>query len=268
MLAAALAAISARAFLLLSVASSFFPTRTLWAATLLAGLGLANSLPAQAQRAKKGAATTTTAPTGPARLQPLYGGSVTATEAQRLVGTAVLADIDRSFASRPEASKFFSNKGFEYIVENQPDTATTRFNLAWVLDPQNPEAYRGLAVVQSQKQSPPAEIQALLLQGLAVAPTNSPLLGDAATIAFERYLQTKKKKDLAEASSYVQRALLADANNAGAWQTQARIRYQQEDYAGTWEAIHKVQNINMSTLDFGLISDLKEKMPDPQGTFK
>lgn len=229
-------------------------------------LSAACCLPAQAQRTKKNAAAPTPL-TGATRLQPLYGGASPA-QAQAFLGPAVLADIDRSFPSRPEASKFFSTKGYEYLLEKQADTAVVRFNLAWVLDPQNPEAYRGLAVVLSQRQGPPAEVQALLLQGLAVAPTNSGLLTDAATIALERYLQAKKKKDLAEAASYAQRAVVADATNANAWQAQARARFYQEDYAGAWEAVHKGQNLNMASLDFTLISDLKEKLPDPQGTFK
>jgi Tfp pilus assembly protein PilF len=240
-------------------------TRTLLSATLLTFLGAATCLPAHAQRNKKNAAA---APlTGPARLAPLYGGASPA-QAQALVGTAVLADIDRSFPSRPEASQFFSTKGYQYLLENQPDTAAVRFNLAWVLDPKNPDPYRGFAVMLSQRQAPPTDVQALLLQGLAVAPTNAPLLTDAATIAVERFIQTKKKKDLAEAASYAQRAIAADANNASAWQTQARIRFYQEDYAGAWEAVHKGQNLNMSSLDFSLISDLKEKLPDPEGKFK
>jgi Tfp pilus assembly protein PilF len=230
-------------------------------------LSAASCLPAQAQRGKKGAASTANLPMAQARLLPLYGGMSVA-QAQQAVGTAVLADIDRSFPSRTEASQFFSKKGFEYLQEHQPDTAAVRFNLAWVLDPKNPDNYRGLAVLQSQRQATPTDVQALLLQGLALAPTNSLLLTDAATMSLERYLESKKKKDLAQAADYVQRALLADANNAGAWQTQARVRFYQEDYAGAWEAVHKGQNISMTSLDFNLIGDLKEKLPDPQGTFK
>jgi tetratricopeptide (TPR) repeat protein len=240
-------------------------TRPLLRAACLTLLSAACCLPAQAQRNKKNAASTPL--TGASRLQPLYGGASPA-QAQAFLGSAVLTDIDRSFPSRAEASKFFSTKGYEYLLEKQADTAVVRFNLAWVLDPKNPEAYRGLAVVLSQRQGPPAEVQALLQQGLAVAPTNSGLLTDAATIALERYLQSKKKKDLTEAASYAQRAIAADATNANAWQAQARALFYQENYAGAWEAVHKGQNLNMSSLDFTLISDLKEKLPDPQGTFK
>lgn len=232
--------------------------------TLLLLLSAALSLPAQAQ--KKGKALPP--PAGPQRLQPLLGGLAPA-QAQQAIGAAVLADVDRSFASRAEASKFFSNKGFEYLTENQPDTAVVRFNLAWVLDPKNPDPYRGLAVLLSQREStPPEAVQALLLQGLAVAPTDARLLTDAATTTLSRYEQTKKKKDLTQASDYVQRALLADATNANAWQTQARIHYFQEDYAGAWTAVHKGQNLSLTSLDFGFLTQLMAKLPDPEGKFK
>lgn len=234
---------------------------------LLFLLAAALGLPAHAQKGKKDNKNTPP-PSGPQRLQPQYGG-LSVAQAQQAVGAAVLADVDRSFASRPEASKFFSNKGFEYLNENQPDTATVRFNLAWVLDPQNPEPYRGLAVLLSRRPDAPQEaVQALVLQGLAVAPTNGLLLTDAANLTLGRYETSKKKKDLQQASDYTQRALLADSTNANAWQTQARIHYYQENYAEAWKDVRKGQNLSLTSLDFNFLSELMAKMPDPEGKFK
>lgn len=230
-------------------------------------LGAVLGLPAHAQKGKKDSKATPP-PSGPQRLQPLYGG-LTAAQAQQAVGAGVLADVDRSFPSRPEASTFFSNKGFEYLQENQPDTAVVRFNLAWVLDPKNPEPYRGLAVLLSRRpDAAPEAIQALVLQGLAVAPTNPLLLTDAANLALERYEQGKKKKELQQASDYIQRALLADSTNANAWQSQARIHYYQENYAEAWKDVRKGQNLNLASLDFQFLTELMAKMPDPEGKFK
>ena len=223
-------------------------------------------LPAQAQKSRK-AAPTPPAASGPLQLQPLYGG-VSPAQAQQLVGAAVLADVDRNFASRPEASKFFSRKGFEYLNGNEPDTAVVRFNLAWALDPTNPEPYQGLAVVMSRRPNvSPAAVEQLVSQGLAVAPTNPLLLADAAAAAVGRYEQTKKKKELQQASSYVERALLADSTNANAWQTQARVRYFQENYPAAWQAVHKGQSLNLASLDFDFLGELMAKLPDPEGKF-
>ena len=234
---------------------------------LLFLLGAALSLPAHAQRGKKDTKATPP-PSGPQRLQPLYGG-LTAAQAQQAVGAAVLADVDRSFPSRAEASKFFSNKGFEYLQENEPDTATVRFNLAWVLDPKNPEPYRGLAVLLSRRpDAAPEAVQALALQGLAVSPTNGPLLTDVANLTLARYETSKKKKDLQQAADYAQRALLADSTNANTWQTQARIHYYQENYTEAWKDVRKGQSLSLTSLDFQFLTELMAKMPDPEGKFK
>lgn len=231
---------------------------------LLLALGAAQ--PALAQKKNKASATPVAA--GPQKLQPLYGG-ITPAQAQALIGAALLADVDRSFASRPEASKFFSQKGYEYLQENQPDTAAVRFNLAWALDPKNTDAYRGLAVLISQRPgTSPEAVQALLSQGLALAPTSTALLSDAATNTLSRYEQTKKKKDLQQAADYAQRALAADSTNATAWQTTARIKYFQEDYAGAWQAVHKGQGYSLGSLDFTFLTELMAKAPDPEGKFK
>lgn len=235
-----------------------------WAALFLLFLGATLNL--WAQPGAKGRPAPASA--GPRRLQPLYGG-LTPAQAQQAVGAAVLADVGRSFASRTEASKFFSQKGFEYLREGQPDTATVRFNLAYALDPQNPDAYRGLAVLLSQRPTAtPEAVQALVLQGLAVAPTNALLLTDAATTTLGRYEISKKKRDLTEANDYAQRALRADSTIAAAWQTQARVRYAQADYPAAWQAVHKVQSLSLTSLDFNFLTELLAKAPDPQGKFK
>jgi tetratricopeptide (TPR) repeat protein len=236
-------------------------------------LGLCLAYPAQAQR--KGRPGTVANADGslgapasprPARLQPLFGG-LTPAQATQVIGAAQLKAIAASFASPAEASAFFTTKGFEYLRENQPDTATYRFNLAWLLNPQNAEAYRGLGIIASAQPTADAAI-ALLTKGLALAPTNVLLMSDLGASHLIRYSTTKKKKDLAVAMDLLQRATTADPVNAVAWQQLARGLYYQEKYPEAWAAVHKGQSQGVSNLDFELISDLLAKLPDPQGTFK
>ena len=237
-------------------------------------LGLLVASPAQAQRKDRtsapanadGSVAVVAVPGRPARLQPLFGG-LTPTQATQVIGEAQLKAIAASFASPAEASAFFANKGFEYLSENKPDTATYRFNLAWLLNPQNADAYRGLGILASTQPTPDAAIR-LLGQGLALAPANSLLLSDLGTSHLIRYAQTKKKKDLTTALDLLQRATAADPANAVAWQQLAHGLYYQEKYPEAWAAVHKGQAQSVSSLDFGLISDLQAKLPDPQGTFK
>lgn len=237
-------------------------------------LGLLVAAPAQAQRKGRGTvanADGSLAATDPAtgratRLQPLFGG-LTPAQATQIIGEAQLKAIAASFTNRDEASTFFTTKGFEYLRENQPDTAVYRFNLAWLLNPQNADAYRGLGIIASSQPTPEAAI-GLLTKGLALAPSNAAMMGDLGASYLIRYGQTKKKKDLTTGMELLQRATAADPNSAVAWQQLARGLYYQEKYPEAWAAVHKGQAVNMTSLDFDLISDLVAKLPDPQGTFK
>ncbi|WP_170865263.1 tetratricopeptide repeat protein [Hymenobacter psychrotolerans] len=223
------------------------------------------ALPAQAQRKTK-VKTKDEAVSAANRLQPLFGG-IAAAQAEGLLGPGYVEKVAASFGSRAEASRFFSGKGYEYLSEGQVDTAVTRLNLAWLLDAKNPEVYRGLGIIASKNPTPDQAID-LLTQGLALAPENALMLADLGSSHLIRYEQTKKKKDLTTGIGYLQRALAADPNNAIAWQQMGLAHYFQEDYAKAWEAVHKGQNINMTSIDFNFISDLLAKMPDPEGKFK
>ncbi|MGY2131005.1 tetratricopeptide repeat protein [Hymenobacter sp. HD11105] len=233
-------------------------------AALLLAFGATPTLAQRKNKKDKNAATASVSKAN--RLLPLFGG-IGPAQAEQVVGPNFLADIDRNFASRAEASKFFSTKGFEYLTENQPDTAIYRFNLAWLLDQKNADAYRGLGVVKSSNPTPDESIQ-LLSQAAALAPTDALILSDLGALYLIRYEQSKKKKDLATGMEHMQKAITADPNNAVAWQQMARGYYFQEDYTKAWEAVHKGQGLNMASTDFSFIGELLAKQPDPTGKFK
>ncbi|KAA9333163.1 tetratricopeptide repeat protein [Hymenobacter busanensis] len=231
---------------------------------LAAVLGSLLALPAHAQKTKvktKGAATTVN------RQLALFGG-VTPEAAQAFMGEAFLKGIDQNFASRAEASRFFANKGYEYFTEGQPDTARYRFNLAWMLDPQNADAYRGLGLLTSSTALD--ESIGLLEKGLAVSAgaTQAVLHSDLGASYLLRYEKTKKSKDLKTALEHLNQAVTLDANNSYAYQQLGRAYYLQGEYAKAWEAVHKGRSHSLQGVDFGFISELVAKMPDPQGVFK
>ncbi|RSK50831.1 tetratricopeptide repeat protein [Hymenobacter rigui] len=230
---------------------------------LAAAFALWAAAPVQAQRKTKSSTETTSV--AAQRLQPLFGG-LTPAQAEQALGTPFITKLAGSFASRAEASRFFSTKGYEYLAENQVDTAAYRFNLAWVLDPNNADAFHGLGIVASEKA--PEQSISLLTRGVALAPTNSYLLSDLGASYLIRYQQSKKKKDLTTGTELLEKATTQDAANATAWQQLARAYFYQEKYPQAWEAIHKGQNISLTSMDFDLVADLKEKLPDPAGTIK
>ncbi len=255
------------------ISVSFKPVSRLLAAFTLLGLVLA--APAQAQRKKNpdsianadgSLAAAGTPAAKPARLQPLFGG-LTPAQATQLFGAVQLKAIAASFASADEASAFFTTKGYEYLRENQPDTAAYRFNLAWLLNPQNAEVFRGLGILASSQPTPDAAID-LLNKGFALSPSSTLLMSDLGTSYLMRYNQTKKKKDLKVGMDLLRRVTALEPTNGTAWQQLARGLYYEEKYPEAWEAVHKGQAQSISSLDFDLITDLLAKQPDPQGKFK
>ncbi|KUG07934.1 hypothetical protein [Solirubrum puertoriconensis] len=223
--------------------------------------------PATAQKVKtkvKGAAAADLSLAARRQL-PLFGG-LTPQAAQQLVGEPYLKGLEQSFASRTEASQFFANKGYEYINEGQADTARYRFNLAWLLDPKNPDAYRGLGLLAAN--TSPDQAIGLFSQGLALSPNNAQLLADLGSGYLLRYGQTKKTKDLKGAEEQLRKAIATDANSSYAWQQLAWVQFYQNDFAQAWESLHKSSTLNFSGVDFELVTSLKDKMPDPKGLFK
>lgn len=234
----------------------------------MTGLLLVTATLAQAQRRHAVAANAdgSTATGRPTRLLPLFGG-ISSEQATALVGAAQLQAIAASFASPAEASTFLSTKALEYLAENQPDTAAYRLNLAWLLNPQNPAVYRGWGLLTSTQPTTDQSI-ALLAKGLALAPTDALLQSDLGSTYLIRYRQSHKKKDLTTGVFLLQRATTADPANAGTWQQLAQGFFEQSDYAQAWAAVHKGRALSLGSIDFGFITELLAKQPDPEKVFK
>jgi tetratricopeptide (TPR) repeat protein len=81
---------------------------------------------------------------------PLFGSKKKAEE-EMLNATEFLIKCDKSFKDRLDASKFFADRGWEYLNEGLLDTATYRFNLCFLLNQENVEAYWGLGSISYQK---------------------------------------------------------------------------------------------------------------------
>lgn len=178
-----------------------------------------------------------------------------------------LNDCDRNFASRSEASNFFADRGWDYVDNGQLDTAAHRFNLAWLLNDHNPDAYWGLGVVCYQKNQLPDAIR-MLKRGLAVADSNATLMTDLATVQI-KYHQEKTDPDaLEEAETMLQRAIAINSNNATPYQKLSLVNFLKGDYTRAWEYFHQARTLELSTLDLNYLNELLAKQPDPKGIFK
>lgn len=201
-----------------------------------------------------------------ARVLPLFGEQSKTAEQ---IGQEIqfLNSCDQNFASRPEASQFFAARGWEYIAESQLDTAAYRFNLAWLLNPKNADAYWGLGVVCYQQNKLPDAVR-MLKKGLVVADTNAVLMTDLATVQIKQYELTRDTTDLREAETLLHRSVALLPANATAMMKLSLVNYVRADYKQAWEYFHKARTIDISALDLVYLNDLMAKLPDPQGLFK
>ncbi len=201
------------------------------------------------------------------QVQPMFGGK-TKTEAQQKRDEKFLTSCDKSFASRTEASKFFMERGWEYMNEGQVDTAVYRFNLAWLLNPDNKDAYWAFGLVTSAKGEDDKAI-GFYEKALAYDNKNSMLLSDMAASYLNVYQKGKKKKrDLKKASGYLTEAVAADPANAYALYHLSKVKFYEKDYSNAWAYLHKSREINLTQIDYEFISQLSAQMPDPKGFFR
>ncbi len=194
-------------------------------------------------------------------------GKQAKTEAQQMADEKFLTSCDKSFTSRTEASNFFMERGWEYYNEGQADTAVYRFNLAWLLNPDNHNTYWAFGLVEYSKGNSKVAID-MYERALKYQPNNSLLLSDAGTALVSQFNTDKKKKNLKQAAAYLDRAVAIDSANAFALSGLSQVRYHQKKYAEAWDYLHKGRDINMQSLDYNFLAELMVRMPDPKGMFR
>jgi Tfp pilus assembly protein PilF len=200
------------------------------------------------------------------KVLPMFGNKPK-TEAEQKADEKFLSSCDKSFSSRTEASEFFMNSGWGYFNEGQVDTAMYRFNLAWLLNPDNYNTYWAFGLVENGKGNT-AEAIGMYERALKYQPNNSLLLSDMAAAYLTQYEKDKKKKTLKKVVSYLDQSLAADARNAYALFTMSQVRYHEKKYAEAWDYLHQSRHIDMRTLNYEFLAELIAQMPDPQGMFR
>ncbi|MPR34917.1 tetratricopeptide repeat protein [Salmonirosea aquatica] len=178
-----------------------------------------------------------------------------------------LSDCDKMFTNREEASNFFAARAWEYVQEGQLDTAAYRFNLAYLLNEKNVDAYWGLGVVSYQKNQL-EEAASILRRGVELAPNNVPLMVDLSTIELRNYTQTAKPEDLEESYRILKHAASLDSTYSLTFFNLATVEYYRADYPKAWEALHTGRRLNFPQVDFEFVNLLRTKLPDPEGFFK
>lgn len=178
-----------------------------------------------------------------------------------------LNDCDQNFTSRQEASQFFAARGWEYIAENQLDTAAYRFNLANLLDDKNADAFWGLGVVCYQRSQLGAAIK-MLHRGVSLSDTNAVMLTDLATVELEQYQAKQDTASMVDAREHLAKALFLRPDHATAYMKLSLANYLQANYTDAWLYLHKAYTNSISSVDLDYVRELLAKQPDPVGLFK
>lgn len=118
---------------------------------------------------------------------PMYGERVKTAE-MKSADTAFVASIEAKGLSRQEGAKQVIQTGWSYWAKRDLATSMSRFNQAWLLDPENGNAYHGFALVTSVRGATPGEVERLFQ--LAVTKAN---VDPVAFVDYGRFLWTQKQ---------------------------------------------------------------------------
>ena len=173
----------------------------------------------------------------------------------------------KNFPNLTEASKFFADRGWEYLAESELDTAMHRFNLCYLLNEKNMDAYWGIGVICFQK-GELDKASKILKKGIEIDSTNSSLIVDLATVEITCYEKTNHNEDLILAHDHLAKAIDIDPSNVSAWTKRSETEYYLENYENAWECIHSARLLDISKIDLGFVEKLNLKMKDPKEVFK
>jgi tetratricopeptide (TPR) repeat protein len=198
---------------------------------------------------------------------PLYGGFAK-TELQLIEEKNFLIDCDKNFATRKEASQFFSKSAWDYLSEGGKDLATHRFNLAWTLDPSNIDAYWGLGVVAYQKGKFHEAIN-LMDKGLTLSNGQSvTLLVDLATVYIKCFTEHREALEMQKANELLEKAIELNPDFTNAYMQLSLASLVNGNIDRAWLNFHKAYEVNPEGVSVELLAELLEHKEDPKGIFK
>lgn len=187
------------------------------------------------------------ADTLPINQLPMYGRQEK-NEAMKAADAAFLADIDKRGITRQDATKQAVQAGWAHWRKKDVASAMRRFNQAWLLDPDNGNAYHGFAVVMAGRGSAPAEVEDLFLQATSKANVDT-----VAWVDYGRFLWTQWR--LEESLTILQKAIQLSPTVRDARAHIAFVHYLQKDYGNACRWAQQAE-ANGDGLESGFLEDM------------
>ncbi len=200
-------------------------------------------------------------------LMPLFG-DFDKTDSQKAADQEFLKACDLNFANRRQASDFFTTRAWEYLAEGQKDTATYRFNLAHLLDDENPDVFWGLGVISYQNEQYEKAIS-LMKRGLEMDDDeNIVLMVDLSTVYIKCFTVDAQKDDLYKAFDLLEKVIKKQPESANAFMQLSLARLLNEQVDEAWAVFHKGYDIDPDNASVDILEALLAKKEDPKGVFK
>jgi tetratricopeptide (TPR) repeat protein len=200
---------------------------------------------------------------------PMYGGLDRAADPHlRKIDEDFIARVSREFGSRGKASELWVDEGVRFYLHDNYKKAMQRFNQAWLLNPNNPGAFWGFAMVYHDK-GQACEALKMIERAETLGLSKPIALADAGRITTlcgveDTSMSQQAREELnARSEALYQRADQAAPNNdyiLGSWAT---AYYWRGDYAAAWKKVSEARAAG-GTLPGQFINMLRAKMPEPK----
>lgn len=199
---------------------------------------------------------------------PLFG-NYEKTETQLVDDELFLSECDREFSTRKEAGDFFNKMAWQYLSEGDKSTATYRFNLAWLLNPENFDIFWGLGVIEFQSGNYSSAIE-LMNKGLALSDgKNYVFMTDLATIYIKKALaNTHSIIESSKAKELLNNAIKIQPQYTPAFVQLTIVNLLENNLDAAWENFHKAYELNPAELSREVLAELLSRKDDPKGVFK
>jgi tetratricopeptide (TPR) repeat protein len=199
---------------------------------------------------------------------PLFGG-YTKSESQQIDDQLFISDCDKQFKSRSEGSEFFSKMGWDYLADGDKNTAIHRFNLSWLLSPDNVDVYWGLGVIEFQSSNFPNAIK-LMTKGLETSKEpNYVLMVDLATVYIKTALNNPNSLiESANARDLLSKSLEIQPKYTPAYMQLTLVNLLENKPDEAWTTFHQGYELNSKELNFEILGELLKRKADPKGVFK